>query len=88
MPQPPSEQRDETGFSLVKAGLYILCKPHMCAEKTKHPNNSKSRVCDNETLTCSKVSLDSVKVEPFPSKYLINENLKTAVGSIATSFSS
>lgn len=58
----------------------------MCVKKTKHPNNSKSRVCNNETPTCSKVSLNSVKVKPIPSKYHMYENLKTALGSITTSF--
>lgn len=36
--------------------------------------------------TCSKVSLNSVKVKPGPSKYHMYENLKTALGSITTSF--
>ena len=36
-------------FSPVKVAVFIFCVPHMCAEKTKHPNTSKSIVCTNET---------------------------------------
>lgn len=75
-------------LALLKQG-YTSCVSHTCVlKKTKHPNNSKSRVCNNETPTCSKGSLNSAKVKPIPSKYLINENLKTALGSTAASFSS
>lgn len=30
----PSGQRDETGFSLVKAEVKILCEPHVSGDQT------------------------------------------------------
>lgn len=36
--QLPSRRTDERGFSPVKVAVFMFCVPHMCAEKTKHPN--------------------------------------------------
>lgn len=35
----------------------------MCVEKTKHPNNAKSRLCNNGSPTCPKSSVNSVRVK-------------------------
>lgn len=69
-PQPSSVHRDETGSGLVKEGLKHLFEPHVCRVHQK--TNITETGNDNEISTCSKVSVNSLKVKPitFPLKKL------------------